>query len=294
MSYRKTRLISLSAICFLFATVAATSLLTKPASAQDTGQTLVLPRQPHGNGAVAVTGERKLWHKVTVTLDGPYAHEQDSRPNPFTDYRMSVEFRHASGAVYEAPGYFAADGDAKNSSAEAGLKWRAHFAPDRTGTWKYLIHFSQGKHVALDADAKSSALSPYDGQRGAFTVSETDKQLPDLRAQGRLQYVGRRYLRFAGSGRYFLKAGADAPETLLAYADFDNTIAGRPQKAPLKTWTPHRQDWRPGDPTWKGDKGKGLIGAINYLSGKGCNAFSFLTYNAGGDGGQCLAVYRPG
>jgi hypothetical protein len=27
-----------------------------------------------------------------------------------------------------------------------------------------------------------------------------------------------------------------------------------------------------------------MIGAINYLSGKGCNVFSFLTYNAGGDG----------
>lgn len=35
---------------------------------------------------------------------------------------------------------------------------------------------------------------------------------------------------------------------------------------------------------WKGDKGKGLIGALNYLSGKGVNAFSFLPYNAGGDG----------
>jgi hypothetical protein len=27
-----------------------------------------------------------------------------------------------------------------------------------------------------------------------------------------------------------------------------------------------------------------LIGAVNYLAGKGCNVFSFLTYNAGGDG----------
>ena len=44
------------------------------------------------------------------------------------------------------------------------------------------------------------------------------------------------------------------------------------------------RDWRPGDPTWKDGKGKGLIGALNYLAGKGCNAFSFLTYNAGGDG----------
>ena len=27
-----------------------------------------------------------------------------------------------------------------------------------------------------------------------------------------------------------------------------------------------------------------MIGAVNYLSSKGCNVFSFLTYNAGGDG----------
>ena len=49
-------------------------------------------------------------------------------------------------------------------------------------------------------------------------------------------------------------------------------------------WSPHLRDWKDGDPTWKDGKGKGLIGAVNYLSGKGCNAFSFLTYNAGGDG----------
>ena len=71
---------------------------------------------------------------------------------------------------------------------------------------------------------------------------------------------------------------------MLGYADFDNTIAGKPDKVPLKTWQPHVRDWKAGDPTWKDAKGKGLIGAINYLSGKGCNAFSFLTYNAGGDG----------
>ena len=52
----------------------------------------------------------------------------------------------------------------------------------------------------------------------------------------------------------------------------------------LKTWQPHVRDWRPGDPTWKEGRGKGLIGALNYLAGKGLNAFSFLPYNAGGDG----------
>src|SRR5690606_31902375 len=51
-----------------------------------------------------------------------------------------------------------------------------------------------------------------------------------------------------------------------------------------KTWSAHVRDWRSGDPTWQGGKGKGLIGALNYLSSKGLNAFSFLPYNAGGDG----------
>src|SRR5690606_28070801 len=101
--------------------------------------------------------------------------------------------------------------------------------------------------------------------------------------KGRLEYVGERYLRFAGTGEYFLKAGPDAPETLLAYADFDGTRTINPS-APLKTWTPHIRDWRPGDPQWKGQKGRGLIGALNYLAEKGCNAFSFIPYNAGGDG----------
>ncbi|MDV7400721.1 hypothetical protein RZS08_55405, partial [Arthrospira platensis SPKY1] len=101
----------------------------------------------------------------------------------------------------------------------------------------------------------------------------------DFRGEGRLQYVGRHHLRFAGSGRYFLKAGPDAPETLLACADFDGTQAGKARKprageaTPTETlhqYGPHLQDWRPGDPTWKDGKGKALIGALNYLAGKGC------------------------
>ena len=42
-------------------------------------------------------------------------------------------------------------------------------------------------------------------------------------------------------------------------------------------------DWKSGDPTWKGDKGKGLIGAVNYLASKGLNSQSFLTYSVHGD-----------
>jgi hypothetical protein len=255
----------------------------EPAKANDSPK-LVMPRQADGNGQITVSGELKVWHKVTLTLDGPYANEQDNQPNPFTDYRMSVAFQHDDGTTYLVPGYFAADGNAANSSARAGTKWRAHFAPDRTGHWKYSVSFVRGTGAALDQNAAAKSVAPGDGQQGELIVAATDKQGRDLRASGRLAYVGKRYLQHLGNKQFFLKAGADAPETLLGYADFDGTVAGKPSKVPLKTFAPHLQDWRPGDPTWKEGQGKGLIGAVNYLSGTGCNAFSFLTYNAGGDG----------
>ncbi len=46
-------------------------------------------RKPDGDGSVAISGELKQWHKVTLTLDGPFAHEKDNKPNPFTDYRLT-------------------------------------------------------------------------------------------------------------------------------------------------------------------------------------------------------------
>lgn len=242
------------------------------------------PRRPDGDGSVTVTGELKCWHKITLTQQGPFAHERDNTPNPFTDHRMDVTFTHDDGTRYRVPGHFAADGRASETSAESGISWRAHFAPDRPGNWTWQIQFHTGDQVALFKDKPGTPLTPFDGVRGEFQVTPSDKAGKDFRAHGRLEYVGKRYLKHAGSGKYFLKAGADAPETLLAYADFDNTVAGKPKKAPLKSWQPHLQDWSPGDPTWKNGKGRGLIGAINYLSAKGCNAFSFLTYNAGGDG----------
>ncbi|MES2696690.1 MAG: DUF5060 domain-containing protein [Verrucomicrobiota bacterium] len=249
-------------------------------------------RQLDGDGSIKIEGELKQWHKVTLTLSGPYAHERDTEPNPFTDRRLTIVFTHESGSpAYRVPGYFSADGRAAESGAEAGTVWRAHLSPDKAGRWTYRVEFTQGKHAALDGGG--APLAPFNGKSGSFTIARTDKTGRDFRALGRLGTTGGRYLRFAGTGDYFLKAGPDAPETLLAYHDFDGTERGRKQPAKpgaiepnqaLKTWAPHLADWRAGDPTWRGDKGKGLIGALNYLAGKGLNAFSFLTYNAGGDG----------
>lgn len=266
--------LALVAICF--------ALQTMPGRAQS----------PQTGSTARLSGELKQWHKVTLTLDGPFARERDKDPNPFTDYCMTVVFTHESGVPrYVVPGYFAADGQAGQTSAEAGNKWRAHLSPDKAGRWDYAVSFLQGPQVAVTA-AAGTPLKPLHGLAGSFTVIPTDKTGRDFRAKGRLQYVGQRYLRFAGTGEYFLKAGADAPENLLAYADFDGTrpnrkTGARPGEATpaaLKHWQKHARDWRPGDPAWKDGKGKGLVGALNYLAGKGCNAFSFLTYNAGGDG----------
>lgn len=244
---------------------------------------LVQPRQPYGNGAVAITGELKQWHNVTLTLDGPFAHERDTQSNPFTDLAFNVTFTHASGSPsYKMPGYFAADGNAANSSAESGVKWRAHLSPDKSGTWNYRVSFMSGRNAALVGTGE--ALKPFDGVSGSFVVAQTDKTGRDFRAHGRLQYVGKHHLQFAGSKEYFLKAGPDSPETLLAFSDFDNTTTIKVDKGPIKTWEPHSGDWKAGDPTWKGGKGRNLIGALNYLAGKGVNSFSFLTYNAAGDG----------
>lgn len=239
-------------------------------------------RQRAAQADAVMSGELRQWHKVTLTFDGPQAGETDTSPNPFTDYRMTVTFTHESGAPrYAVPGYFAADGDAANSSAAAGNKWRVHLSPDKAGRWRWRVSFVSGTNVAINPNAVGQAVASLDGASGSFEVAATNKTAPDFRARGRLEYIGKRYLRFAGTGEYFLKAGADAPETLLAYQDFDNP---RTLKTPLHTYAPHVQDWKAGDPAWKDGKGKGLIGAINYLSSKGANAMSFLTYNAGGDG----------
>ncbi|MFN0105886.1 MAG: DUF5060 domain-containing protein [Bryobacteraceae bacterium] len=236
---------------------------------------------PAYSAPASVSGERKLWHKVTLTWTGPQASEMGG-DNPFTDYRLDVTFTHKSGGPsYTVPGYFAADGNAAASSATAGNRWRVHFAPDKTGEWTYKATMVKGASVAVNGSANGTRVSEIDGDTGTLKIAASDKKGADFRAKGRLAYVGEHYLRFAGNNEYFLKAGTDSPETLLAYEDFDATTT---RKVPLKKYAPHLGDWKPGDPTWKDGKGKGLIGAINYLEAKGLNSISFLTYAAGGDG----------
>jgi hypothetical protein len=232
-----------------------------------------------------VEGELKRWHKLTLDFAGP-ATSETATPNPFTDYRMDVTFAHpASGATMVVPGYYAADGNAAETSSSSGNVWRVHFAPDRVGDWIYTVSFRSGANVATADGALPGASGGYfDGYQSGFTIAPSDKTGRDFRAKGRLDYVGKHHLRFAGTGEYFMKAGVDSPENLLSYADFDGDFKTDLQKDELvKTWAPHVGDWQAGDPTWEDTKGKGLIGALNYLASEGLNSVSFLTMNINGD-----------
>ena len=237
------------------------------------------------NDSVQILGELKRWHKVTLQCIGPQTSET-AEPNPFRDFRFNATFKHVdSGKSYLVPGYYAADGNAADTSADAGNKWNVHFSPDQTGKWTYELSFRTGPFIATIRNPKlGSSANYFDGEKGSFNVAETDKTGRDFRAKGRLRYVGEHYLQFAGTGEYFLKCGADAPENLLAYTDFDGDFKSDGHGDGLvKTWQPHERDWREKDPTWSGGKGKGLIGAVNYLADEQLNAMSFLTLNILGD-----------
>lgn len=230
------------------------------------------------SGQYQIDGELKKWHKITLTFDGPETDET-ATPNPFTDYRLNVTFVHDE-TEFVVPGYFAADGDAANTGASSGNKWRVHFSPGAEGLWEFSVSFRTGPNVAAMDEPDAGAAGMIDNIEGSFVIGPTDKGGTDHRGKGRLKYVGEHYLQYEETGEYFIKIGADAPENLLAYEDFDGTPNYGERR---KTWGPHIQDWVPGDPTWQDEKGKGIIGALNYLASEGQNAFSFLTMNIGGD-----------
>ncbi|KPK86291.1 MAG: hypothetical protein AMS27_05380 [Bacteroides sp. SM23_62_1] len=240
---------------------------------------------------VEISGELKKWHRITLTFSGPSTSENDST-NPFLDYRLDVKFVNGD-REYLVPGYFAADGNAAETSAIAGNKWRVHFCPDKEGVWTYTVSFKYGKEIAVADDTVSGKAVYFNGQEGNFEVAATDKTGRDFRSKGKLQYVNEHYLRFSETGGYFLKGGTDSPENFLAYEDFDGTIPGRAKEqrpgdniptTRLHTYRPHTADWQDGDPVWQKTKGKNIIGALNYLASKGMNSVYMLTMNVDGDG----------
>ena len=243
-----------------------------------------------GRAAVVVSGERMQFHPITLTFEGPEASE-NGELNPFRDYRLQVFFfQIGSEDRIAVPGYFAADGKAAETGATKGNKWRVHFTPPKPGRWMYGVSFRTGRDIALNPDPKAGRTLSPDAEAGRFDVTPTDKKGPDFRGRGFLRYVKKRYLQF-DSGGWFLKGGADSPENFLAFEGFDGTRkgSGKTHKGEAKGkrlhhYEPHVRDWRKGDPTWRGGRGKGIVGAVNYLADQKMNSIYFLTMNVGGDG----------
>ena len=96
-----------------------------------------------GGPGATVHGDLVAWHRVTVDFPGPVTSE-DAEVNPFRDYRLSVLFRNEdTGNTVEVPGFYAADGNAAETSATEGSTWRVHFLPSEPGAWPTGLHQPQ-------------------------------------------------------------------------------------------------------------------------------------------------------
>ena len=253
---------------------------------------------PSPNGNCDVSGVMEQWHRIAVTCGGYSASENDN--STFTDIRFNVAFTQGSQTI-TVPGHFAADGNAADSGATGGDKWRAYFSAPSTGVWNYTVSFRTGNNIAVDTSSNpGSAVTGIHGLSGSFNVSTTGAASNDMRSRGLLQHKnGERYLRFVGDNSIYIEGGMDSPENIFGYSEFDNTTkySGGSCKGILHSFDAHTSDWNTGDPTWKDGKGKSLIGLVNYIAsrdvnamyimmntvtGDGCDAHPWLTYNSNG------------
>ncbi len=235
--------------------------------------------------AQQIEGELRKWHKITISADLPNTTLNESA-STFRNHRMDVVFTDPNGEKIRVPGYFAADGDAANSSAKQGQTFKAHLRPYMTGTWNYEILYYTGNNVALqNVNQLPSPAKRLTGSVG--NISGNNKSEPDLRAKGRLTYRtsgsanSRRYLQFAQTGEYLFKIGPDSPENMLDFNDFDfDANRNNCGLCKIHSFNPHAAQFNNG-PTWKNGKGKNIIGALNYIKQQGMNSFSMSLF--GGD-----------
>jgi hypothetical protein len=241
---------------------------------------------------IQIEGELMQWHKITLVLSGPETSEW-AKENPFLDYKLETTFTNGNKSV-TVPGFFAADVNAAETSADAGNSWKVHFRPDIAGTWNYKISFRKGKDIVVKEGETLGEPVAGDGIEGSFDVGESDKTGNDFRAKGRIVNGGKGYFKIQDSDEIWIKNGADSPENFLAFADFDQTTrfslktevreGEADPKKDLHKYEPHIGDWKTSDPTWQNGKGKGMIGALNYLALMGVNSQYMLTMNILGDG----------
>lgn len=230
---------------------------------------------------ITIKGNLTQWQSLTLVINGPEASEKGSI-NPFLDYRLEATFTNGIHS-FHVPGYFAADGNATETSAKEGNIWHIKFTPSIAGEWHFKVSFKHGHEIAINHDAYAgNHIEGIDAYTGSFIIKKFDKDAEGFHSKGRLTYNKKRYL-YTENGNPLLKFGPNSPENFLAFKDIDGTYSYDSNKVFLKTWEAHIHDWKKGDPTWQNGKGKGIIGALNYLQSKGMNCVYALTMNIGGD-----------
>jgi hypothetical protein len=218
----------------------------------------------------------RVWHAAELRFRGPRASQRDISPNPFLDFRLALRLRGPHGRTYRVPGFF--DGDGAGGSV--GDVWVARFTPDAPGRWTWRASFRAGPGVAVSLRPTAGRAVAFDGARGVLEVAPRDPSDPGFLSSGRLEYVGSHYLKFR-DGAHWIKGGTDSPENLLGYYGFEGAVPG---KYGIHRYAKHVRDFRRGDPDWGHGRGRGIIGALNYLASQRVNLVYFLPMNIGGDG----------
>jgi Domain of unknown function (DUF5060)/Putative collagen-binding domain of a collagenase len=235
------------------------------------------------DGSLAeVRGEPVAWHPLELWFQGPNTNENATAPNPFLDYRLEVTWTGPAGQVYRVPGFYAGNGKGGGS----GNIWKCRFAADSGGKWTWRASFRIGEQVAVDLNPLAGDGLAFDNATGEVALLDRQADADGFLADGRLEHVGKHYLRFRDGG-WFIKGGTNSPENLLGYAGFDD-VKDAGGVGIVHNYASHVDDWRPGDPYFvsndKGVSSKGIIGVLNYLGHQGVNSVYFLPMNLGGDG----------
>jgi len=241
-------------------------------------------------------GPFKKWQPVTLTFDGPEVSETAVK-NPFLDYSLLVKFTNGNHSK-TVPGYFAADGHAADTGADSGNKWRVKFAPDLAGKWSFEAFLMEGKNIAIEQHTLPGRNDAIWEVNGDFEIAPVDSTATGFYKTGKLAYTEDRYLEECETGAPFLKNGVGSPENFLAFHEFDGTFDNGGADTPtleegLHRYTDHIADWKDGDPLWGDEKGKGIIGALNYMASKEMNSLYFLVMNEHGDGNDVWPWIAP-
>ncbi|HEA23221.1 hypothetical protein LCGC14_1034250 [marine sediment metagenome] len=232
-------------------------------------------------------GSFEKWHPITLTFDGPQISETDA-DNPFLNYALQVDFQNGKD-LYTVHGFYAADGDAAETSANSGNKWQVKFAPPKNGEWQFKAYFAEGTDIGISQNPLKEKKKALWKSSGSFEIIAPDSTATGFYKTGKLAYVGKHYLEESETGKPFIKNGVGSPENFLAYHEFDDTFDNGGAETPtlkkgLHEYIPHVTDWKEDNFTWGDNKGKGIIGALNYLANKGMNSLYFITMNVAGDG----------